>query len=103
LGKLLNHFTKSSKLSFETIEMAFTISGFSSDAGCSSSVNNFLKKWKPISTLASLGTLVPNPLIKTLSAGTAIVASKMGYGKGRVKKSISNKKKMAFVRSFKKK
>ena len=89
--------------------------------GVLSSINNFLKKWKPISTLASIGSLVPNPYVKGISTIVGAVSGPLGYGKkkhrmgrginpeldsglnignGRVKKRMSQKEKMKYVRSF---
>jgi hypothetical protein len=81
--------------------------------GVLSSINNFLKKWKPISTLASIGQMVQNPYVKGFSTIIGAVSKPLGYGKkgrgeilttdygyGRVKKRMSQREKMKYVRSF---
>jgi hypothetical protein len=84
--------------------------------GVLSSINNFLKKWKPISTIASLASLIPDSRVKIVSGAVGGIAGALGYGKkkgrgeilttdygygrGRVKKRMSQREKMKYVRSF---
>lgn len=74
--------------------------------GFLSSVNNFLKKYKPISTISSVLGMLPLPGPVKLGANVVgSISGALGYGKrrkgcGRVKKNM--KAKMAWVRKFKK-
>lgn len=84
--------------------------------GVFSSINNFLKKYKVISSVSNIASLIPNPAVKAVSEVVKNIAGPLGYGKrrrmkgkgliepnygsGRIKKHYSQKEKMRYVRSF---